>query len=101
MREERHMPCDTRVKLIDVPPNGSRVALGCGPAGGGLPTELHTYPQTSHCRAIRAVRIVKALSLRQAAEMMGLTAVELSAVERGAKQPEDWQQLYDALEQSR
>lgn len=46
---------------------------------------------------LRATRVAGSLSLRDAAEYMGLSAVELGEYERGVKEPRSWRGLFQQM----
>lgn len=77
------------MKLIDVEPIGEGTGIGCGPGGCQLvPTK--EYPITPEAKNFRAARVDAGMSLRDAARALELSPVDVSAVERGSKVPEDW-----------
>lgn len=55
-----------------------------GMRNGLQPIGVPEYPPHPRGRALRDLRVDLGLGLRQATAMLGLTAVELSALERGA-----------------
>lgn len=77
------------MKLRDVEPSGEGQGIGCGPAGCQVVT-TKTYPITPEARNFRRARVDAGMSLRDAACALELSAVDVSAVERGSKVPEDW-----------
>lgn len=92
------------MKLLDVTPIGyergaafvSR-ARGCGLEDVRTPV----YPASAHAGALHTLRRVAGLGLRDAASVLGLRAVELSALERGRVTPEDeseWVRMMETLE---
>ena len=59
------------------------------------------YPSSTRAGALRTLRKVARLGLRDAASMLGVRAVELSGLERGRLVPEDeseWLKMFEKLE---
>lgn len=77
------------MKLIDIEPVGEGAGIGCGP-GGCRVVATKEYLVTDEAKNFRAARVDAGMSLRDAARMLGLSPVDVSAVERGSKKPEDW-----------
>jgi hypothetical protein len=73
--------------LRDVEPIGTQRTWAFVNPGGLEPIDMEVYPE-EHVEAgasLRRARVwVARIGLRQAADRLGLTVVELSAVERGA-----------------
>ena len=81
-----------------VKPIGMQAALlPCGQTGGAVPV----YPDSPRGAKLRAIRLNARLGLNDAAERLGVTAVELSAVERGAAilDEDDWKSACRILEE--
>lgn len=84
------------LELLPVAPNGESTGFGCKHRedGDGMESELvtlPTYPDNPNAKALRAIRNVTAQSLRRAADMLGLSVVDFSSLERGAKTLSDEQ----------
>jgi hypothetical protein len=81
------------VRLTPVPPTCLRETHGFVTRGDGCGTERVTipeYPPSPGGEALRTLRVKLGLSLRDAARALGVTAVEMSGVERGSYRPESW-----------
>lgn len=94
--------------LIDIAPIGTSETPGfaCGPKGGGFRMlQMPTYPPNPQGQMLRDLRVALHLSLREAAKALEITAVDLSAVERGSKgiETDGWrwcvERLVDCKEQ--
>lgn len=84
------------MNLIYQKPIGTRTAyLVCGVHG---PIEVPEYPPSPQGRAFRNARVAADMTLREMAKRLGLSAVHLSDVERGAAVPEDWTAFWRASE---
>lgn len=84
------------LELLPVEPNGESTGFGCKHRedGDGMESELlsmPTYPDNPNAKALRAIRNAMALSLRRAADLLGLSVVDFSSLERGAKTLSDEQ----------
>ncbi len=81
---------NARVTLLPVAPIGTRTTLAFvnrGEGRGGLEeVTLDVYPEASVARgrAFREYRVRIGRSLREAAQLLGLHAVDVSSLERGA-----------------
>lgn len=79
------------LKLRDVPSTGMRTGMTIHG-----PLTLPDYPPSPEAAALRQARVDAGISLREMARRLGISAVDLSAVERGSKVPEDWGALWRA-----
>lgn len=86
------------MKLIDVDPIGEETgpAFVDGPGGHELRMVTRKVYPDGGGRAFRNSRVAAGRSLRETAKILGLDAVDLSAVERGSKRPEDWPAFWRA-----
>lgn len=86
------------MKLIDVDPIGEETgpAFVDGPGIHELRMVTRAVYPDSGGRAFRAARVDASISLREMARRLGLSAVELSSVERGSARPEDWDAFWRA-----
>ncbi len=81
--------CTTPAPLAGTPQTThreARSALHFGPAYGA---------QVTLGSALRAVRVEGELSLRETAEFLGISAVELGEYERGKREPASWRHVFE------
>jgi hypothetical protein len=84
------------MNLIYQKPIGTRaVRSACGAHG---PIEIPEYPPSPQGRAFRNARVAADVTIRDMAKRLGLSAVHVSDVERGAAVPEDWSAFWRASE---
>lgn len=83
------------INLVYQQPVGKRTATAFGVHG---PIELPEYPPSPQGRAFRDARVAAGLTIREMAKRIGLSAVHVSDVERGAAVPEDWASFWRASE---
>lgn len=84
------------MNLIYQKPIGTRsVHSACGVHG---PIEIPEYTPSPQGRAFRNARVAADVTIREMAKRLGLSAVHLSDVERGAAVPEDWSAFWRASE---
>lgn len=80
--------------LVKVEPIGTRQAEGFAMrqhGGCGYATwEQAVYPESPEGEALRRLRVERGLALRRAADILGVRAVDLSAVEMGRMRFEDF-----------
>lgn len=87
------------MNLIRMEPVGYTTALGHYTGKDGiahdLPVSLPTWPHSPHGEELRNLRRACSVGLREAAKRAGLTAEQLSGLERGRYDlsPEDWMGL--------
>ena len=65
-----------------------------------LPVDV--YPPSPCGEALRHIRVMGGFGLRQAATLLGLTALELSGLERGSTtlSSEEWIKVYETIRQA-
>lgn len=85
-----------------VEPIGTRTAYGHINRGRGNhewgPFEIPDYPRSENGQRLRALRVSKEVGLRDTAKALGLSALELSELERGARTTDDWPALLAAVD---
>ena len=91
------------MKIVKVNPIGEH--NGTAIVGGHLrEVPLPTYPPSPDGKRLREKRIAVGLSLREAAIVLGLSAVDLSMLERGAARlstAKEWEDVFKRLEWGR
>jgi len=94
---------DLNLALIPVASIGTEKALahvnrGSRHHGWGM-IDTPRWPDSPEGRALRVLRLVCDLGLREAAKVLGLSPSDLSALERGSAtlSPEDWNRVFVAL----
>lgn len=91
------------VKLKEVASIGVTVSPGfaCGGKDGGFRMlQMPEYPPHPEGEMLRDLRVSFQIGLREAADAMGVSATDLSALERGSKAAEDtagWKWLMQCL----
>lgn len=88
------------LSLIPVQPIAKRSSTVLACPGGKLVTfEENVYPPSEHGGTLRQHRVGYELSLRETAKLLGLKAVDLSALEAGRAtlSHDDWVRAFDAL----
>ena len=73
------------VPSIGLRPSGS--GFVCGPASGSLRSTmpaLPVYPPSPRGEALRAARIAAGLTLRHSAQLLGISAAQLSGLQEGS-----------------
>lgn len=91
-----------------VEPNGTTTGIGCSSNecdGDGLhcePVSMPTYPDNPNAKTLRLLRNANRLSLEQARERVGLTALQFSSLERGqlALPDEQWKWVHGQVARS-
>lgn len=81
-----------KLHLRAVTPIGQKQGYGfaCGPNGGGLALlTTDEYPPHPTGQLVRDLRVTLGIALRDASKALGLTAVELSSLERGSAELAD------------
>ncbi len=75
-----------RWKLAPVEPIGMQRTFAFVNPGGLEEIEMPVYPEATRARGerVRTARVALSMGLREASKRLDLSAVELSAVERGA-----------------
>lgn len=87
--------------LIDVPPNGTAKGLGCKRDGHGCSiVEIVTYADSEQSKKLRNLRINLNLGLRAAALRLGLSVLDLSALECGRKTTLSWEEIFKTLQEN-
>jgi hypothetical protein len=89
-------------RIRKVEPIGTRTVYGHQNRGDQPhvwgPIDLPEYPPSPNGARLRARRVELDLSLREAARVLGFSAVELNGLERGSHATDDWDALLAALE---
>lgn len=82
------------MKVFSVLPIGRRSSVAFVHRTGGCalePVELNVYPDSPEGKASRRQRVELGLTIRDVAKAFGVSAVEVSGVERGSHRPESWE----------
>lgn len=88
------------LKMVEVEPIGSSCGIGHG-EGGCQIVDIPLYPRTEEAKCLRELRIANGVTLREGADVLGISVVELSSLERGRLRladSYDWKIVYDLIE---
>lgn len=94
-----------KLTISKVAPTGTKKTIAFVNRGGGRggveEIELPVYPSqhVSRGEALRAVRVRSGLSLREAAQVLGISGVEMSSLEHGSctVPDEEWASITEAI----
>ena len=88
-----------RVTLIPVAPIGTERSMAFVNPGGPREVELDVYPPSPRGDALRNLRVGCDLGLRECARALGLSPVDVSALENGRAtlSADDWCELFVAV----
>lgn len=91
----------SRIEVIPVAPIGKREVIGfitgsegCGPSM----TAINAYPEAPRAKELRDRRLGADLTLREWADVLGVSVVEASGLERGSHTVNDWDALFAILD---
>lgn len=96
------MEAAVKLTVTPVAPIGARKAMAfvehVDESLSGLhEVELPIYPDSPHGRKLRELRIRHGVGLRYCSELLGLTAVEVSGLERGSHTTDEWDEVFARL----